>query len=223
MLLVPYLAGLLASGWSWPHLPLLAAWLSAYLLSYYLLQAVKTHRWKRLRVQLGLYAGVAVPCVILLVLARPTVLMFAPAYGLLFAVNAGYSWRRRERALVNDFASVIQSCLMVLVVATVHRTALSTAQPAFVLCLLYFLGTVLYVKTMIRERHSVAFRRWSAGYHLLALVVVGWLAPNSAALFAWLLVRSIVLPGRALTPKQVGLIEIANCAILLALLPLTTP
>ncbi|WP_426503456.1 hypothetical protein ACPPVO_38315 [Dactylosporangium sp. McL0621] len=39
-----------------------------------------------------------------------------------------------------------------------------------------------------------------------------WAAP----LFAWLLVRAAVLPGRGWPPKRVGLVEIANCALLLA-------
>jgi hypothetical protein len=36
--------------------------------------------------------------------------------------------------------------------------------------------------------------------------------------FAWLLVRAWVIPGRRLTPKQVGFIEIGNCLLLLAAL-----
>jgi hypothetical protein len=47
------------------------------------------------------------------------VLLYAPAYALLIAVNAGYAWWRRERALVNDLASVAQSSLIVAVATTV--------------------------------------------------------------------------------------------------------
>lgn len=100
--------------------------------------------------------------------------------------------------------------------AAVAGTVTSRALVAFALCLPYFLGTVFYVKTMIRERGNPAYRRWSAGYHVLAFAAVAWLGPWPAALFAWLLVRAVLLPGRALTPKRVGLIELANCAVLLA-------
>jgi hypothetical protein len=34
--------------------------------------------------------------------------------------------------------------------------------------------------------------------------------------FAWLLVRAWALPGRRLIPRQVGLIEVGNSAVLLA-------
>jgi hypothetical protein len=220
MLTVPYLAGLLAAGYRWPDAPLLGAWLAGYLLSYYVFQALKSRRPGRYRGQLVLYAALAAPLAVPVVLARPEVLWYAPAYAGLFAVNAWYAARRRERALVNDFASVLQSCLMVLVVATVAGTVTTAALGASLLCLAYFLGTVLYVKTMIRERENVSYRRWSAGYHVLALAAAGALGPWAAALFAWLVARAILLPGRALTPMRVGLIEIANSAVLLIVIAL---
>lgn len=48
MLAVPYLAGVLVAGWSWVAAPLAGAWLAGYLLSYYLFQAIKTGRPRRL-------------------------------------------------------------------------------------------------------------------------------------------------------------------------------
>ena len=216
MLAVPYLAGLLTAGFRWPDLPLLVAWLTGYALSYFACQALKSGRPRRYREQLVVYGAVAVPAALLVVAARPAVLWYAPAFAPLFAVNAWYAWRRRERALLNDVASVVESCLMVLVVATVAGTPPTAVLGVTVLCAAYFLGTVLFVKTMIRERDDPAYRRWSAGYHVVALVLAGWLSPWAGALFAWLLVRAVVLPGRRLSPKQVGLIEIANSVGLLA-------
>jgi hypothetical protein len=215
MLAVPYLAGLLAAGFRWPDLPLLGAWIAGYLLSYYVFQAVKSRRASRYRGQMMLYAAVAAPVATLVAAARPNVLLYAPAFAALFAVNAWYALRRRERALANDLASVVQSCLMVFVVATVGGTSPGAVLGVFTLCLAYFVGTVFYVKTMIRERDNPAYRRWSIGYHGLALVVAAWLSPWAAALFAWLLLRAALLPGRGLSPKRVGVIEILNSVLLL--------
>jgi len=105
---------------------------------------------------------------------------------------------------------------MVLVVAAVAGTRPAAVLDVFVICLAYFLGTVFYVKTMIRERGNATYRRWSIGYHLLALAVAGWLGLWTGALFGWLLVRAVLLPGRGWSPKRVGLVEIANCVLLLA-------
>ena len=215
MLLVPWLAGVLTAGFRWVHLPLLGAWLTGYLASYYAFQALKTRRLGRFRAQLMVYA---IPTVVLggLVLGlRPPVLWYAPAYALLLAVNAVYALRHRERALVNDLASVAQSCLMVLVCATVAGVSSDRVLPAFLAVTAYFVGTVLYVKTMIRERGHAGYYRASVAYHLAILAVAAWFRAPVAILFAGLLVRAIVFPRRRMTPKQVGIIEIVASALLL--------
>lgn len=221
MLAVPYLAGVLVAGWSWVAAPLAGAWLAGYLLSYYLFQAIKTGRPRRWRDQIVLYATLTLPLLAVVVLARPAVLWYAPAYAVLLSVNAWYAWRRRERALLNDLSSVVQSCLLVFVVATVAGTNPGEVTGAFVACAAYFAGTALYVKTMIRERDNAAYRRWSIGYHVGALVLAFWLGPLVAGLFAWLLVRAWLLSGRRLAPSRVGLIEVGNSLLLLAVVWLT--
>jgi hypothetical protein len=214
MLLLPYLAGLLVSGFAWPAVPLLGAWLAGYLLSYYVLQAIKTRRVARFRPQIQLYAPVTVVLAAPVLVARPALLWFAPAYAALLAVNAWFAWRRRERALLNDLASVVQGCLMVPVVAVVAGTR--PAWTPFLIVLLYFTGTVLFVKTMIRERGSVPYRRASIGYHLVALAAVTLTGAFAALIFTALLARAWLLPGRPLTPKQVGFVEIGASVLVLA-------
>lgn len=208
MLIAPWLAGVLTAGFHWAHLPLLGAWVAGYLLSYYALQAVKTRRLSRVRPQLLLYGPITAVLGLVVVLARPQVLAFAAGYALLLALNAAYAWRRRERALVNDLASVVQSCLMVFVAATVADAGIGPVVPAFTAILLYFTGTVLYVKTMIRERGNTSYRRASVAYHVLALGAVAFLSIPIAAVFVLLLVRAAVLPRYRLAPKHVGITEI---------------
>ncbi|WP_093402554.1 YwiC-like family protein [Micromonospora sediminimaris] len=217
MLLVPWLAAVLTVGLHWPHLPLLGAWLTGYLLSYYLLQAVKTRRPGRVRAQLWTYG---IPTALLgglVLLLRPELLWYAPAYTALLAVNVVHARRRAERALGNDIASVAQSCLMVFVVATAAGQPLDTVVTAFLAVAAYFTGTVLYVKTMIRERGNTTYHRASVGYHIAAVVLAAWLSLPLLGVFLLLLVRAAVLPRRRLTPKHVGLIEIlASILVLIA-------
>jgi YwiC-like protein len=215
MLVVPYLVGLLATGFRWPDVPLLGAWVGGYLLSYHVFLALKSRRPRRYRAQLALYGAVTVPLAAVTVVARPALLWYAPAYAALFAVNAWYAAHRRERAVLNDVASVVQSCLMVFVVATVAGVAPARVAVIAALCLAYFLGTVLYVKAMIRERGNPAYRRWSIGYHAAVFPVAALAGPWSAVLFGWLLVRAVVLPQRGLRPVQVGLVEIGSSLALI--------
>ncbi|ATE55898.1 YwiC-like family protein [Actinosynnema pretiosum] len=215
MLLLPYLAGVLSAGWRWWDLPLLGAWLSGYLLSYFALQAVKTRRPGKFREQLTWYGAVTAAFALPVLVACPRLLLFAPAYGALIGVNCWYAYRRRERALVNDLVSVVQSCLMVLVVAVVADAPLSGALVPFLVTLLYFTGTVLYVKTMIRERGNRAYLVASVAFHVVALGAVAPFGLLSAVVFAGLLARAWVLPGHPLTPRQVGLAEIVASALVL--------
>jgi hypothetical protein len=215
MLLVPYLAGVLTAGFRWLHLPLLGAWLAGYLLSYYALQAVKSRRPARFRGQILVYGAATATLGLPVVLLAPAVLWYSPIYAALLAVNTGYAWVRRERAVLNDLASVAQSCLMVFVVATAAGTSPGQVVEAFLAVLAYFTGTVLYVKTMIRERGSAAYRRLSVGFHVLALAGAALLGLPLAILFALLLARAWLLPGRGLRPARVGVMEIAGCVLLL--------
>jgi hypothetical protein len=227
MLVLPYLAGVAVAGFAWPAVPLLGAWIAGYLLSYYALQAVKARRPARFREQLLLYGAITAPLTALVVVARPEVLWYAPAYAVLLGVNAWYAWRRQERALLNDIASVAQSCLMVFVTATIVGVGPGEVLVGFLAVLGYFTGTVFYVKTMIRERGSLAYRRASVAYHAVALGVITWAAASDwsgvplIVVFSWLLVRAWLLPGRALSPKQVGVIEIVNTVLLLIAVTLT--
>ncbi|MEV5694359.1 YwiC-like family protein [Micromonospora globbae] len=216
MLLLPYVVGVALVGPRWPHLPLLVAWLAGYLLSYYAFQAVKSRRPRRFTAQLRVYALVTAPLALTVVVARPAVLWYAPAYAVLLAINAWYAWRRRERALLNDLASVALSGVMLLVVATVAGVAPVRVLPAFAALLLYLAGTVLYVKTMIRERGSTTYLCASIAYHLAALVAATLLDVLLAPVFLVLLVRAAVLPARRLRPAQVGVIEIVCSLLVLA-------
>jgi len=215
MLLVPWLTGVLTAGYRWPHLPLLGAWVTGYLLSYYALQAVKTGRLSRVRPQLLLYGPLTAVLALVVVIARPQVLVYACAFAPLLALNAYYARRRQERALLNDLTSVLQSCLIVFVAATVAGTGISHVVPAFTAVLLYFTGTVLYVKTMIRERGNASYYRASVVYHVLALGVASLLTIPITAVFILLLIRAAILPRYRLTPKHVGITEIIASVLVL--------
>jgi hypothetical protein len=43
-----------------------------------------------------------------------------------------------------------------------------------------------------------------------------WVGLWAGVLFGWLLVRAVLLPGRGWRPKRTGLVEFANCLLLLA-------
>ncbi|WP_433386096.1 YwiC-like family protein [Micromonospora sp. KLBMP9576] len=215
MLLVPWSAAVLVTGFRWTHLPLLGVWIAGYLLSYYVLQAIKTRRLSRFKPQLLLYGPTTAALGLLVVVIRPALLVYAPAYALLLALNVLYARRRQDRALLNDLASVVQSCLMVFVAATIAGVSVSHVTSAFTAVLLYFAGTVLYVKTMIRERGKAPYQWASVIYHVLALGIAAFLSIPTGAVFVLLLIRSALLPRYRMAPKHVGIIEIVASILVL--------
>lgn len=220
MLLLPFGVGVACAGPVWLHLPLLLAWLGGYLLSYYLLLVIKTRRIGRLGPQVALYAGITAPAALLVIAFRPGVLLFGPVFAVLLGVNAIAASRRADRALIGGLASVVQGCLMVPIAAVVAgATAGQVVRPALVL-LAYFTGTLLYVKTMIRNRGESRYLRASIGFHAVATVGTGLLTWPLVLPFGWLFVRAAWLPRRCLTPKQVGLIEVPPLLVLLVAVPL---
>ena len=218
MLAVPFVVGATAAGWRWLHLTLLLGWVVGYLFAQALGQWLKSRRKARYREPVLVYGAVLVPLAAIVVLAAPRLLWFAPAYLPLVALNLWFAWRRAERELVNDLVAVAEASLMV-VVAYVAGGGGALATRAWLLCLvvgLYFAGTVPYVKTMIRERGHIGYYRASVGFHVVALVLATLVSWWLAVPFVLLLARAALLPRHRLRPLTVGLVEIANSALVAA-------
>lgn len=227
MLVAPFVVGTSASSWTWTAPVLLVAWLDAYLLSYYVLQWAKTGRRQRYLPQIRLYGLVLVPSAAVLVAAEPWLVLAAAALVPFSAVNAWYARRHDERALANGIVSVTQACLMVPIAYGVGggEDWLRAAQ-LFTACWLYFAGTVVYVKTMIREKGDRTYLRLSIGFHVVAVVLAAWVAPWLALPFGLYLARAVLMPRRAavhpVRPAQVGAVEIVNTVLLVAVALLAT-
>ncbi|MEV5596456.1 YwiC-like family protein [Streptomyces sp. NPDC052496] len=222
MLVVPFLAGALLGGFDAWHAVLLPAWLLAYCTAFHGQQYVRLRRVSRnpraprrhLAPLAGFGAAFAV-CAVPLAVARPWLLLAGLCAAPFFAVNVGYAYRNKERATVNGIAAVVPACGMLLVSYRLGSgTVDSGAWRAAAACFLYFTGTVLHVKTMIRERGSEVFRVASAVYHGLAVVAAVLLEPWLAVPFAVFFLRAVALPARDLRVAVVGAVEVL-CSVLL--------
>jgi hypothetical protein len=248
MLLLPALVGSVAAGPQWWHLLLLTAWFAGYLAFF------ATGLWLRARLKVRYLPPVRAYAVVTLVLGaatvlvEPAVLRWALVYAPLLALSLVFSWRRADRSVANDLITVVAAGLMAVVAHApgARLGDLPTAawlpggdEPrAWLLAAVlvaYFAGTVLYVKTMIRERGNPRMYRASVGYH--AAVAVLALLPALAApsfpqpldrgaavalvvLMVLLAVRAAVVPRRwpTATPKAIGIGEIGVSVALGAVL-----
>src|SRR5690606_17383 len=101
------------------------------------------------------------------------------------------------------------SCLMTLVAHDAGAGHVDRRAWLLALVLaLYFLGTVFYVKSAIRERGNVGFLALSVGFHVVAAAVVAWLSWPLGVLFSVLAVRAGLVPRLGWSPKRLGIGEI---------------
>lgn len=210
-------------------------------------------RRREARAPLLTFATVAAACgLATLALTSPAILLWAPAFAVALIPALVLAARRRERATLGGLLTTAAASLMLLVVRFPDpRQAFTGVRPASpvpvhvepylgsdgcqalalaVLTFAYFFGTVLYVKTNIRERASRGFYVASVAWHAAAAVLAwslgrpgGALLPGRALdwtlLFALATARAVVVPKlpRRLTPLHLGLIEIVFCLGIIAI------
>jgi hypothetical protein len=151
----------------------------------------------------------------LLVALRHWLFLYGVGVIALWSVSVYLSWAGRERGITNDLLLVglasIEPVLMYQV-AKNHSSLNGIPRGIWIsafMCMLFFAGSVVHVKSLIRE---VKNRNWHTGslvYHLVILILLLALArPWYLAIpFALALARTIIVkPG--LRPGTLGVVEL---------------
>jgi hypothetical protein len=241
MLVVPFAVGALDAGPGWRQLPLLFAWLAGYFAFFatglWLRSRGKRRYWPPVRA----YGVLTVALGLVVIAIEPDMLHWAVVFLPLLAFSLWCSWRRLDRSLLNDGVTVLAACLITVVAAGFGDRLVQPVTPgltglawlpgadqarAWVLAgmlLAYFAGTVLYVKTMIRDRGDAGRYRLSVSYHLAVCVPAAVLSPWLGALFAAFAVRAAVVPRRwpGVSAAKIGVGEIVASLTLATMLLLT--
>lgn len=235
MLVVPFVAGVVLRARDAalaPHLvPLFAFWMVAYFAFHAASQWLKAPPKRRpgfVRPTVTYAAIAAALGLLTLALAGWGILGWAPFYLPLLVPALWLAAQRHERATIGGALTIAAACLMALVARYDSpaelasdpgaRTSLLTAALLFA----YFFGTVLYVKTNIRERGNPRFLAASIAWHAAVTIACGVLALTLgwpwwwAAFFGVTTVRSVVVPRRrpAMTAKQIGIVEAVLSTVL---------
>ena len=231
MLALPFAVGvLLRPSLEWYLLPMFGCWLSGYLAfnaTSLWLKAAPTRRPSLLPPVLTYAASATVLGLVTLWLIGPPVLWWIPVFLPLLGGALWLAALRRERVLLGGLLTVAAAALVTLVVRFPDPAGLLDAwnEPAGHAALAaaglvfgYEFGTVLYVKTMIRERGETTWLAASIGWHTLGFALTAGLAAAGILGFGWpvffaaTIVRSWWLPvtarRRAVRPLLIGLLEI---------------
>lgn len=232
MIAVPYLTGLALTARVRPlglgDLFLGLTWLVGYFAFNAATLTLKAPAKRRSRyyVPLATYLGGAGAFgIVTLVFKGWPLLCWVPAYAVVLGLSLWLAGSKRERGLLSGVLTIVASCGLMGVLRVSPGAAPLTAAEATTMAAvtLYFVGTVLHVKALIRERNDPGSARRSLTYHagFMALIVVavslGWLAWPWVVWAALLVARAWWMPRSKRTPMQIGLLEIAMSAALLAL------
>lgn len=223
MILLPAVMGLVGAGFLGSFrasLPVLcAAWLIGYFAFFAASQWLKSRRNRRFAPALATYGVAAAALVGVLLVVEPQWWVWGLVFGPLTGLALWLASTKRERALASGLATVGATCLLPVVMD-------SRLWPIAVVCFAYFFGTVFYVKTMIREKRNPRWMLYSVAWHAVWVGAV-WLLPVPlrwalSLFFMIATARAWLVPhagkARRITPKQLGVGEVAMSLVLALIL-----
>ena len=222
MLAGPLLVGILAGGPAWVHLPLTVTWFLGYFAFFAAGLWLKSGRKARFRPPVVVYSLACIPPAVAVLLMEPGLLRWVPAFAPLLITGLVLAAERKDRSLASGLATTAAASLMTAVAYDAGPgDDWSLAWVLTGVMAAYYVGTLLYVKTMIRERGNRAYEVASVAWHAVAAVLLAAVSWWLAAVFALLTVRAYAAPRLRLTPKQVGIGELV-LNVLLVLVALLT-
>lgn len=233
MLFVPFIVGVVLRVQEGQFhvfaIPLLLLWLVGYFAFYDLSMWLKARNKTRYVRPLQVYGGLSALLGSVVLWLEPGLAQWGLAYAPLLGIGLWQAWKKDETALLGRIVTVIAACLICAVTFSDGlfpfmrglevSPAFQRAAIATVVLTLYFIGTIYYVKTMIRERGEKGFLITSVAYHALITVLAALAA--AAHWINWLIplfllattIRAAALPlagpmrHKTITPKQVGITE----------------
>ena len=209
MLAGPLLVGVLASGPAWVHLPLALLWFLGYFAFFAAGLWLKSRRKARFRPPVVVYSLACVPPAVAVLVLQPGLVRWVPSLAPLMLIGLVLAAERKDRSLASGLATTVAASLMTAVAYDAgpgddwSRAWVLTGEMAA-----YYVGTLLYVKTMIRERGNHAYEVASVAWHAVAAVLLAPVSWWLTVVFALLTLRAYAAPRLGLTPKQVGIGEL---------------
>jgi hypothetical protein len=236
-LIVPAVMVAFLGGGNWLGALFFLVWISGYPVSYFLGRAliarIRRGKWtSKARTELHYllpWAIINVAALVTLISIRPWIISYGILIFALWAISVYLSWAGRERGIVNDLLLIgLASIAPILMYQAANNHSSLRGLPhsiwiSALMSLLFFAGSVVHVKALIRE---VKNRNWHYGSIIFHIVVFALLLlfakPWVLAIpFAFALVRTIVIkPG--LRPGTLGIVELGVSILLIACTVLAT-
>ncbi|ULG72496.1 YwiC-like family protein [Macrococcus brunensis] len=212
MLIMPFLFGVFAGEFNLFHLLFILGWFLVFFATDNLLFYIKKRKKDNgYLLSAGMFGVLAALCLGVLILRQPSLLFF---FGMMIpfgGLNIYFASIRDERNVLNDLSAVIifsiAGCISYFIG---HEELDGEMIKVFVFSFLYFVGTILYVKTMIREKRNVKYKWLSFSYHMLLVVAGFWFHVLMGIAVVPSLIRAVTFYGKNYKPMKIGIVEIAN-------------
>lgn len=160
MWIAPYIIGMLLAGPKWIHLLLLISIFFAYISVTPLLQGIRRPKEQKEMFKLSfIYLLIAGILGFPVLINHPKLLFILLLVAPFFAINIYFVRIKRERAFLNDLAGVIGLSSTLLVAYYIGLKEFSTEIfIVWLLIILFFVGSIFFVKSKIREKNNVRFK-----------------------------------------------------------------
>ncbi len=221
MLLLPVLLGVAASRPSPWQLVVAGAALAGYLFSATMQAWSRARRPPEYRAPIATYGTLFAVPGLLLAISFPALLAILVVVVPAALIVARGAQPGTRRDLANSLAQVAQALVLVPAAAWVSGEFEIVRVVAYTLVAAgYLIGSVLVVRSVLRERGNEAFAALSAGFHVVLVVLAVVALPAAYAVLALGLAgRAVALPvlqrrlaagPRPLRPVHVGIVEIVS-------------
>lgn len=155
-----------------------------------------------------------------LVWLSPELILYGVLILPLFIINLYFAKEKKERLLLNDLTAIIAlSSVSMFIVHVGHGYFHWIGVKIWLLSIVYFMGTVFYVKSSIREKGNSLFKKQGYAYHSLIVLLpflfgYWWISvlflPSS--LKYWLTPRKMEI-----RPLAIGIVEIIGSIVFVGL------
>ena len=221
-LIVPTVMALFLGAGNWLGWVFLFTWIGAYPFTYFASRAIvarsRRGSWtsratRELRNAME-WSFIAVVGSLILIANRPWIVLSGAVIILMWGLSTYLSWAGHERGISNDTLLIVLASAAPILMYQVANNEKSFGDVpdaiwvASLLSLLYFFGSVLHVKALIREANNPLWHWGSVLFH--ALVVAGLLLSSQPR---WLVFPFVLGLGRTtvmkpgLKPGRIGIIE----------------
>ena len=234
-LIVPLLLGSFLGAANWPSLLFSLTWVAAYPLSYFagraFLARVRRGSWTtRARNELHStfpWAVLTIIGTIALISLRPWILLPGALIVAIWSISIYLTWLGRERGITNDLLLVVLASLapiLMYAVANDQRSLKLVPHSILIAALvsvLFFMGSVLHVKALIREATNRNWHFASVGFHVAVVISLGlttrswWLTiPFALALARTLVMKPGMRPGKIGAVESVVALLVVTCTVI---------